>query len=57
MPAEVFMCLGGFKNLYPLVDNILNSNLSQLSQLKPGLVLSWVFEILNTLLHTEPAHI
>jgi hypothetical protein len=57
MPAEVFMCLGGFKNLYPLVDNILNSNLSQLCQLKPGLVLSWVFEILNTLLHTEPAHI
>jgi hypothetical protein len=31
MPSEVFKCLGGFKNLYPLVDNILNSNLSQLS--------------------------
>ena len=57
MPAEVFMCLGGFKNLYPLVDNVLNSNLSQLDPLKPGLILSWVFEILNTLLHTEPAHI
>ena len=56
-PAEVFTLLGGFKNLYPLVDNVIKSNLGQLGQLNPGQILAWVFVILNTLLHTDPAHI
>ena len=56
-PAEIFTCLGGLKNLYPLVDNVIKSNLVSLNQTKPGLILTWFFIILNTLLHTDPAHI
>jgi hypothetical protein len=57
IPAEIFTCLGGFKNIYPLVDNVVKSNLADLGQLKPGLIMSWVFILLNTMLHTDPAHI
>jgi hypothetical protein len=57
MPSEVFTCLGGFKNFYPLVDNVIKSNLSSLCLIKPSQILQWVFIILNTLLHSEPTHI
>jgi hypothetical protein len=57
VPSEVFVSLGGFKNMYPLVQNVIKSNLYQINCCKPGEILKWLFIILGTLMHTEPAHI
>ena len=57
IPSEVFVSIGGFKNMYPLVENVIKSNLYRLNCCKPGEILKWVFIILNSLLHSEPAHV
>ena len=57
MFSDVFVNLGGFKNLYPLVESVIESNLIKLDKLKPGKILSWVFVLLNSLMHAEPTHI
>lgn len=57
-PSEVLVGLGGFKQMYPLVESIVKSNLtSSMGVNAPGLLLKWVFIILNTYLECEPAHI
>jgi hypothetical protein len=57
IPSEVFVSIGGFKNMYPLVQNVIKSNLYKLNCCKPGEILKWLFIILGSLLHSEPAHI
>ena len=56
--AEVFEGLGGFKNVYPLVHLITESNLKDdYSAIMPGQLLSKTFEILESMLQESPEHI
>ena len=45
--------------MIPIVEKISKSNLRDLShhRSRPGMLLKWVFRVLNTMLQTEPAHI
>jgi len=56
-PSEVFVGLGGFKLIYPLVERVVKSNLVTLGRSKPAAILSMVFLLLRTLAHCEPQHI
>ena len=56
--VEVFEALGGFKNMYPLVHYVTQSNLKEaLGPAKPAQLLSRIFEILESLLLERPEHI
>lgn len=54
--SEVFVGIGGFKNVYPLVDKIVKSNLNELSRSKCGHLLANIFKLLASFLNQEPSH-
>ena len=45
--------------MIPLVEKIAKSNLTDLTlnRSRPGMILKWIFRVLNTMLQTEPGHI
>ncbi len=47
--SEYFVAIGGFRNMYPLVTKILNSNIASIGNTKPGILFSQLFKILATL--------
>jgi len=55
--SEVFVGMGGFKNMYPLIGKILKSNIIELGRGKPGHLFCLIFRILNSFINLEPAHI
>lgn len=54
--SDVFVAIGGFKNLYPLVGKVVKSNLLELGRGKPGHIFSLFFKILGSFLNQEPEH-
>ena len=56
--VEVFEGLGGFKNMYPLVNHVAKSNLKEdFGAAKAGKLLSKIFQILEALLLERPEHV
>ena len=48
-PSDVFVCIGGFKNMYPFVSKITGSNILDLEggRRKAGTVFGYAFRVLN----------
>jgi hypothetical protein len=55
-PSEVFVGIGGFKNMYPLIGKLVKSNLLSLDKQKPGHIFSLIFKLLSTFINLEPQH-
>ena len=54
--SDFLVGLGGFKNMYPLVPKLINSNILELGRSKPGQIFSQYFKIMSTLISQEPQH-
>jgi len=56
-PVEILVNLGGFKNMYPLVEKVLDSNLYELGSHAPGRILKIFFQILRAFLNQYPSNV
>ena len=55
--SSVFVGIGGFKNMAPIIYKVLKSNLRDLGEDKAGRIFSYVFRVLSSLINLEPAHV
>lgn len=49
--SDVLVGLGGFTNMYPLIEKVLKSNLAELGKEKPSNIFAFVFKILLSFLN------